>query len=444
MLPTDLVQKLLLIGIFLIVAALIGGGLEAANLIKLPILSDRRTRAAVGILGAILMSFAYVSIQTSQRAATNAEARAEFGKKYDQLLMGAAAIPTPPAWSDQAIADKLEDLAVSAGADVGMNCELTNFMRVHKLPYVDWPTTLQERFVSASQSPAAGFLVCYQKAIAAEVSIAEAASQQAPRPCRPARAKSVTGASVQSYAPVRVVSFADYVDVDPPIGGVELAQASEVAPATAGTSILEAIATVGQSGWMYVGQYTSGGRLGNDRTVIEIAPSVNATVTIREPVNLRAVGTDANYRAHKIVAVIPPGSQVTIKSLTPPSQLYGWASIVIKRIPSRANAKASATVYIQYSVNGVSQRDKPTFAKRAQAFADGLLATGNYAVPPIEAVSTPLAQTIVRYFHTQDADLANALARFVKNKLGGKITTQYFTSSAQVPVGQLEVWIAKS
>jgi hypothetical protein len=328
-----LLEKLLLVGIALMIAALVGGGLEAAG-IKLPILSSKGARLAVGTFGAVIMVFAYLSVQS-----TNADKlRANFETKLDRVVMGASGIPTPPPWSSQAVADELEGLSVAAGSDVGMNCEIANFVRIHKLPIGDWPTTLQQRFVSAGKGDTSPALICYRQAIdAASAQRGSCASQTVGAidtpgdlPYRPEKA-AVSASDVMTGE--QSIAFAQFYSTEPlPSTTMMVAQSAEVAPDTGDTTILESLAAVGQNGWMYLGVYDGSSLSANNRTIIESTPGINSAVTVREPVNLRSAGGDTDFRHHKIISVIPPRSQVLIKALTPQTEQYRWALVQILRV----------------------------------------------------------------------------------------------------------------
>jgi hypothetical protein len=333
-LPTDFLEKLLLLGITLIIAAVVGGGLDAAGIIRIPILTNGRTRTGIAVFGVLIMAFAYVSVDSAKAA----QSRTNFSLEYENLIKGAAGIPTPPPWPDQAVADELEALAVSAGTDVGMNCELANFISVHRIPSNDWPATLSEKLIAASKGVSGLDLDCYRKAIAS------ASAERSRSSCTVGSStKSGTSQpSAASDASMSGVAYAVHFDnvvsarsLSPAafaaLGEEDVAQASEIAPETAGTSILEAVARPGQVGWMYLGEIVDG-QLGSSRTILEHNPTVNSLATISEPVNLRAAGSDTNYREHQVISVIPPYSKVLIKAFSEGSTRYLWASVVIDHV----------------------------------------------------------------------------------------------------------------
>jgi hypothetical protein len=294
-------EKMLLFGAVLIVAALVGGGLDAAGIIKLPAFRDWRTQSGVGLFGAVIIVFSVFALGS-----------ANFATNLELLENGAAGIP-PPQWPSTRVQDALENLSVEAAEDPNRNCEIANFIAVHTVPL---PLSVTIKLQAASNGGNAPDLACYRDVVdAAKAAANQSSSMTQPRVVQIAENDSPYPITDVPEAPVRLV-----------------AQKSELAAPTARTNILEAIAAVGQQGWMYLGRYQKGA-LGSDRTITNASAAVGQTISIKTAVNLREVGSDTNYRTHKIVSVIPPRSTVAVEALTPTSGTYGWARVHIVSLP---------------------------------------------------------------------------------------------------------------
>lgn len=115
-----------------------------------------------------------------------------------------------------------------------------------------------------------------------------------------------------------------------------------------------------------------------------------------------------------------------------------------QQLAQRALLGAKATVYIQYTTSGVT--DRAALAKlqdAAQNLAQTLRQDANYVVPPIESVNVNLSRTSVRYYYLTDKDAARALATKVGSALQRPNIGVLYNGPAQVPAGQLELWVAE-
>lgn len=118
----------------------------------------------------------------------------------------------------------------------------------------------------------------------------------------------------------------------------------------------------------------------------------------------------------------------------------------------RAAVGAKATVYIEYSVKNVTDpREQAALQQRAEKLGDALLgkadSTGKtsqvYAVADVEPTQIFLTKTSVRYYSFGDVPLANELTSDVAHILDIPIPSPHYNGPANVPQGQLEVWMAE-
>lgn len=95
----------------------------------------------------------------------------------------------------------------------------------------------------------------------------------------------------------------------------------------------------------------------------------------------------------------------------------------------------AGTVYLQIARD--DQRGQ------AGSLRERLLKQG-FTVPGIELVAGGTSNTYIRYFSTDDKQLADKILELMKS-MGFNVTTQDFTASNQgkIPAGQIEIWIGE-
>lgn len=317
-------RDLLIIGIAVLLAAMIGGGLDAAGFFKIPHIRDWRVQLLVGAFGACLMGGSIVGFTEAQASLDTAQSSAQWETKFENLRRGSAGLP-PPKWSPQFISDELEEITVGAGDDLLRNCEVAAFVTEHAAPL---PYLVSVRIKNSTKATSQT-LQCFRQLV-------EQARDDASR-----RATTSEIRTVSNSVDARHALFASN-DPLPLVDELRsrrrvplrLAQASEVAPDGPTTNILEAAASVDERGWIFLGTNVNG-QLGPDRTIVDPAATVGALVDTRLSVNLRRLSPDDDdYRRHRVQAIAPPGTRLFIERLVPSDGDYVWARVRIVALPT--------------------------------------------------------------------------------------------------------------
>jgi len=312
---TGTAEKLLYLGIGLIIAAIVGGGLDAAGVITLPPLRNWKTQAGVAAIGAVVMSLALVGLIQ----AGNAAASSAWDAQMSSLAQGTVGIPAP-ALKPDFIRFELVELLSSAGDDYHKNCSVAAFIVEFsdRLDYVPQAVTVRMLHPLGTQSD-----VCYQESLAAAEQLQTEASRKG----------SSTAAPVGELdLPVPLLASRDL--------GIALealrptkTNVDEIQVATTSAArLLESLTAVGDEGYVYLGD-EDGAVLGSNRTIDENTAAAGKTATVRVLLNLRAIGNDSDYRNHSVYRVLAPGTRVTIERLTPVTAQHLWARVRVVSLP---------------------------------------------------------------------------------------------------------------
>jgi hypothetical protein len=281
--PT-LSTTILTLGIALVVAAIVGGGFEAAGT-KIPVITGWRRQGGAALFGIALFGFGWSALQAGHWRAD-----------YNALKAGMISTPPLPAAT---VADNLNALAVKAAANYNRNCEIAYFIYDHK---VDIPVAVKLQLNKAVRG-AAPALQCYLD-VAQLSAKALMETQQTVAVARPiARAASSVATAVSSSAE------------------------------TPAERILEAITQAGASGWVYLGPTAGSGRLGAKRTVVETSPHVGDMLTTATAVHLRDPAAQNHLSQARVVGVVPKGSSVHVNVLSGLGGSNVWARISVTQEP---------------------------------------------------------------------------------------------------------------
>lgn len=266
-------DKLLLafitLGVVLVIAAVIGGGLKLFGY-NIPVIHSWQRQVILAFVGVVLAGLSGAVYNLGQQQATQQAAQqaamSDFNTKLTAIENGAAG--NPP-WPPERIEVSLGDVATLAGTDVNLNCRVADVIGTY---HVSLPPVITVE-LQDSQNGSAAWLRCYRLAIGK----AEAKAAQ-----------SMTGSPK-----------------------------AEIASSTQSTAILAAVTTANTQGWMYLGQLQAGS-LDQARTILQDRVNVGGTVTTTKGVYLHEQGAPGDRSAGKIIGVVPAGSEVSIRNLSPP------------------------------------------------------------------------------------------------------------------------------
>jgi hypothetical protein len=231
--PSAVLTGVLTLGIVLLAAGAIGGGLKALN-VEVPGLETVRKQVGAGVVGIVLMAFAGYGLSLQY-----------WSQRFDRMQLGAEGQPPPP-WDKKHIEDELNVLANDAGNDHRRNCLIAAFVETTA---VDIPFVVRVRLNDAVHSANPG-LTCYREIAMhaiAQVNGADAATSAAS--AIPVSA-SMSGGGGGRGGPraVRVGAVARGAQpTQPPL-------ATLAGPGSAAAHILEALSAPGQEGWVIPGQ----------------------------------------------------------------------------------------------------------------------------------------------------------------------------------------------
>jgi hypothetical protein len=316
-------EKLLYVGIVLIVAATVGGGLDATGVISIPTLRSWKVQAGVGAIGVLVMALSLSALNTASATAAQAQWQASMA----ELAGGAVGVP-PPLWKPEQVRFNLVELLLSAGDNYVENCSVAAFV----LEYSDKLDSIPPEVKDRMQHPlpagsAKNGYDCYAESLGAAEVIQTNAS-------RGSGTATVHGAS---SAPVGDLGSRHplVASRDDEMALVALqsvvADGTQVATSSA-ARILESLTAVGDKGYMYLGVLGPKG-LGSDRTVVGSSAAVGKTATVRVPVNLRAIGNDSDFANHTVYRILDPGTQVDVEWLTPATQKDQWGRVHVVALP---------------------------------------------------------------------------------------------------------------
>lgn len=272
--PTTL-KGFISLGVVLVVAAAVGGGIEALGQ-KIPVLTGWKRQTIVAVLGTVLAAFSWWKLEVTQDSSA-------FQTAYQNVANGAAGSPPPP-WTPQRLSSGLENLVVQAGRDHDRNCLIAGIIddyHVAPMPFV-----IREN-LQASQSNSAPWLQCYRDILAK-------ASQ------------TITATAAGPSATHLLAKNAPSAD------------------------ILKAATLPDTQGWMYLGKLQADGSLGNDRTILQTRVAQGDTVIPKTDVYLRREMPAGQRRKGAVVGIVPVGTKVTVRQLAPSSEKpYVWAQVSV-------------------------------------------------------------------------------------------------------------------
>jgi hypothetical protein len=258
------------------------------------------------------MTFAF----TQLKAADTAQAQAAWQQQMAALTSGTVGIPKPK-WPNEKIRGVLVQEAAMAGNDYNENCSIAIFL----FEYSDQFDYIPPAVASAFTNPPAGLTgICYKEAVELAQKLQ---SKVEPAP-------SVGEVPASAYPTLAALDDTEAIKTL-----LEATRPGAIQVATAATArLLESVTAPGDEGAMFLGTL-SGGRLGADRTIVEGVAVTGQTVTVRSSVNLRALGTDTNYRQHSVFRVLPAGTRVTIETVSSPTSHYAWARVRVASVGGR-------------------------------------------------------------------------------------------------------------
>ena len=272
-----LLISFIVLGVALVVAAVVGGGLQAFGY-NFPIIPGWQRQVAAGLVGLILAVLSWTIYDLRQRDIV-------FQTSFLAIANGAAGVPPPP-WSPQQISVRLDDLVTQAGTDTLRNCKVAAIIEEYKVSPI--PFVVRED-LQDSQTSNAVWLKCYRDIVT----------------------RAVAHATVNTTGTT----------------GSPRAELATSAPATA---ILEAVTTTNTRGWMYLGRLQADESLAQGgRTISQDRVQEGDAVTTTTGVYLHARATAGHRSDGKVTGVVPTGSTVTILSVSPPSEPYEWAEVSI-------------------------------------------------------------------------------------------------------------------
>jgi hypothetical protein len=320
MIDTATAEKFLYLGIAVLIAAIAGGGLNAAGILNIPTLRSWKVQAAVGAIGIATMVFAVLAFEQASQTA----ARADWEKQMIALENAVVGIPPPP-YPPDLVRVHLVNLVVLAGDDQIENCDIATFVA----EYANRLDTIPDQVISRMRNPSqtSAGQECY-----AEVERAAEVIQTKSSSTAGAAATKTVGART-GYRRVEAPMIAA-IDAAAVSTIVEILNASPDAVADQSSSaarILESLTASGDQGYVYLG--SSGSDLGPNRTVLESTVRANGSATIKTAVNLRKIDTDMNLRSHDVYRVLVPGTKIAIESLIPSAGGYMWARVRVTSVP---------------------------------------------------------------------------------------------------------------
>ena len=264
----------IVLGVALVVAAVVGGGLQAFGY-NFPIIPGWKRQVVAGLVGIILAVLSWTIYDLRQRDIA-------FQTSFLTIANGAAGVPPPP-WSPQQISIRLDDLVTQAGTDTLRNCKVAAIIEEYKVSPI--PFVVRED-LQDSQKNNAVWLKCYRDIVT----------------------RAVEHATINT-------------------SGSQKAEVASSAPATA---ILEAVTTTNTRGWMYLGRLQADGSLAQgDRTIAQDRVKNGDDVTTTTGVYLHAPATAGHRSDGKVTGVVPTGSTVSILNVSPPSESYQWAEVSV-------------------------------------------------------------------------------------------------------------------
>jgi hypothetical protein len=272
-----ILSAFVMLGIVSMIAA-IAGGVEALN-VKIPPLKDTRVRAGLGAFGLLLVAISCYGLSLRQ-----------WNDRFDALVNGANGRPPPP-FSQQAIEDGLNWLAMWAGDDYFRNCQIADFISVHEITILPRPVLRRLDATNKRTVPNPG-LECYRNKVQAARSESQPTHESA-------------GA---------------------------LSAKKEAAPKTPASRILAAVTSKSDAGWIYLGELASHDRLGSDRNIVQDIVGTGITVTTSVSIKLHDPVAKTGFRTARVVGVVPAESRVVIDAL-PREMQYQWARIRISSVP---------------------------------------------------------------------------------------------------------------
>ncbi len=316
-------EKLLYVGIVLIVAATVGGGLDATGVISIPPLRSWKVQAGVAAIGVLVMALSVSALN----AASAAAARSQWQTSMAQLAGGAVGVP-PPVWKPELVRYNLVQLLVTAGDDYQENCSVAAFVLEYSDKLDSIPAEVKQRMEKPLPAGAAkNGDDCYAESLGAAELIETNASHA-----------SSTAAHAPSGSPVgdlgaRHPVVASRDDATVLMALHSLVPDGTVVATSSAARILESLTAVGDKGYMYIGVLGSNG-LGGDRTIVGTSAAVGKVATVRVQVNLRSIGNDSDFASHTVYRILNPGTQVDVEWLTPSSQKDQWARVHVTSVPS--------------------------------------------------------------------------------------------------------------
>ncbi|HEX3466909.1 MAG TPA: hypothetical protein VHT05_02290, partial [Candidatus Elarobacter sp.] len=133
---------ILTLGLALVVAAIIGGGIEAMGN-NIPVITGWKRQVATGLFGVLLVGFGWEALQA-----------ANWRAGYMDLVAGMSAVPPFPTGT---VEDRLNTLANDAGDDQSRNCLIADFIFDHN---VELPISVKQRLIDAKTGNVPA-LTCY-------------------------------------------------------------------------------------------------------------------------------------------------------------------------------------------------------------------------------------------------------------------------------------------
>lgn len=283
--------SLLVLGIVVFLAAVIGNGLTALG-VTVPVIAGVNRQVITGSAGLLLAVVALFELNHLNSP------RADFENRLDQLSDKADGSPPPPmAPSD--VSTHLQGFAYEAGHDPGLNCLIAGFVRDHNMPM---PIIIQNSLHQVKGGTSVNWLQCYAYDF-------QKASQSA---------------ATHSAAIVHAVGRLQRNNA--------VAEA-ESAPKTVATNILQSATQVGDTGLMYLG-VASGAKFTADRTIEEAAIPKDRVVHVKTAVHLHDSNGLPNPAKAPIVGVVPAGASVTVLQPIPEEDQFRWALIRVRTLPA--------------------------------------------------------------------------------------------------------------
>ncbi len=275
------------LGVVLVIAAVIGGGLQVLGY-NIPVIPGWERQVLAAVLGIVLTVLSWNIYTFRQNESAFKTALAE-------IENGAEGKPPPP-WSPGKISTHLGDLVPLAGTDTERNCQVAGVIEVYKVSPI--PLVVREK-LQDSQKSSVIWLKCYRDVVALAGAHATVNASGSPK--------------------------------------------AEVASGTQSTAILEAVTTTSSRGWMYLGQLQADRSLGQSRTILQDRVKDGETVTTKTDVYIHAQGTAGNRAKTKVIGVVPVGSKVSILNLSLPSEPYLWAEVSVSTNALAATPQPSPT-----------------------------------------------------------------------------------------------------